>query len=292
MANGMKANDVRDMVAGTLAKLMDEADPKAWVMPWFNGSGLPTNAKTGNQYHGGNVWSLLLGADVAGHSSQYWATYRQWADLGRQVSKGEKATYGVKWVFPTEEEKAKDPNKRAFPKAFAVHNFSQSEPLTDDGTAWTEPIKETGTAETIATAEAYVVATNAVVKLDANRAYYNPTDDAISLPALESFRSTEGYYGTLLHELTHWAGNARRLARDCARDYHNDKQARAREELVAELGAAMLCGTLGITQEPREDHAQYLKSWSALLANDSGAFWTAAALADKSSVYLDGMVAG
>lgn len=281
----MNANEVRNLVAGTLANLMENADPSAWVMPWFGGNGLPTNAKTGNQYRGGNVWSLLLGADRAGFGSVHWATYKQWQDLGRQVMRGEKATYGVKWVFPTEDS---PPTARAFPRAFSVHNFAQTQ-ASDNPTVevWNEPIKETGTAETIAAAENYVAASGAVVNANGARAFYSPSHDAITIPAVEAFHTTEGYYATLLHELTHWTGAETRLARECAKNYKTDPRERAREELIAELGAAMLCGTLGIVQEPREEAAQYLASWASLLRNDANAFWTAASLADKACAYLD-----
>ncbi|MGH6892556.1 MAG: zincin-like metallopeptidase domain-containing protein, partial [Dongiaceae bacterium] len=66
----------------------------------------------------------------------------------------------------------------------------------------------------------------------------------------------EGYYATLVHELTHWSGANHRLARDMGKRFGD--HAYAAEELVAEIGAAFLCAELSITQETRADHAQYL----------------------------------
>ena len=43
----------------------------------------------------------------------------------------------------------------------------------------------------------------------------------------------------------------------------------AREELVAELGAAFLCADLHLTPEPREDHAAYLGSWLKVLKEEA-----------------------
>jgi antirestriction protein ArdC len=62
----------------------------------------------------------------------------------------------------------------------------------------------------------------------------------------------------------------------------------AAEELVAELGAAFLCAELGITQEVRPDHAQYLAHWLKLLKEDSRALTTAAARASEAATYLSG----
>jgi antirestriction protein ArdC len=60
-----------------------------------------------------------------------------------------------------------------------------------------------------------------------------------------------------------------RANRDLSR-YAKDRSERAREELVAELGASFLCADLGIVPElePRADHASYLASWLDVLSND------------------------
>ena len=58
------------------------------------------------------------------------------------------------------------------------------------------------------------------------------------------------------------------------------------EELVAELGAAFLCAELGITVEPRADHAQYLTHWLNVLKADKRAVFTAASKASEASAYL------
>jgi antirestriction protein ArdC len=58
------------------------------------------------------------------------------------------------------------------------------------------------------------------------------------------------------------------------------------EELVAELGAAFLCGELGVTNGPRLDHAAYLQSWLKILRDNKRAIFTAARLASAASEYL------
>ena len=64
---------------------------------------------------------------------------------------------------------------------------------------------------------------------------------------------------------------------------------RAAEELVAEIGAAFLCAELGITQDVRPDHAQYLAHWLQLLKDDPKAIFTAAARASEAVNYLKGL---
>ncbi len=88
----------------------------------------------------------------------------------------------------------------------------------------------------------------------------------------------------MLHELTHWTASAHRCNRDLSGRFGSD--AYAMEELVAELGAAFLCAELGITVEPRIDHAQYLAHWLNVLKADKRAIFTAASKAAEASAYL------
>jgi antirestriction protein ArdC len=94
-------------------------------------------------------------------------------------------------------------------------------------------------------------------------------------------------YATALHELTHWTRHESRLQRDLGRKRFGD-EGYAREELVAELGAAFLCADLGIEGEAREDHAAYLGSWLKVLKEDKRAIFQAAAHAQRAADFLNG----
>jgi hypothetical protein len=118
-------------------------------------------------------------------------------------------------------------------------------------------------------------------------AFYAPGPDRIQLPPFEAFRSPEAYYATALHELTHWTRHESRLQRDFGRKRFGD-EGYAREELVAELGAAFLCADLGIEGEAREDHAAYLGSWLKVLKEDKRAIFQAAAHAQRAADFLNG----
>ncbi|TCU41239.1 hypothetical protein EV129_101526 [Rhizobium azibense] len=107
------------------------------------------------------------------------------------------------------------------------------------------------------------------------------------MPPIEAFRDVESYYATLAHEEVHWAGATHRLNRDFSR-YAKDRSERAREELIAELGAVFLAADLGIVPvlEPRADHAGYLVSWLTFLQNDKRFIVQAAAQAQRAVAYL------
>ena len=105
------------------------------------------------------------------------------------------------------------------------------------------------------------------------------------MPPFESFRDGESYAATLAHELTHWTKHDKRLARDMGRIKWGD-EGYAKEELVAELGAAFLCADLEITPEVREDHAAYIASWLKALKDDKRLIFSAAAHAQRAADYL------
>ncbi|MDR3527644.1 MAG: zincin-like metallopeptidase domain-containing protein, partial [Rhizomicrobium sp.] len=88
---------------------------------------------------------------------------------------------------------------------------------------------------------------------------------------------------------THWTRHETRLNREFGRKRWGDA-GYATEELVAELGAAFLCADLGITAEPREDHASYVASWLEVLKSDKRAIFTAAAHAQRAADFLSGLI--
>lgn len=136
-------------------------------------------------------------------------------------------------------------------------------------------------------AERFVAATGAAIAHGGDRAYSKPAEERIQLPLVDQFRSSEGYYATALRELTHWSRHKSRLNLDLKGRF--DTAANAAGELVAEIVAAFLCVKAGVTAEPREDHAHYIKSWIAAVKTDNRAIFTAASQAQKATDYLQGL---
>jgi antirestriction protein ArdC len=113
-------------------------------------------------------------------------------------------------------------------------------------------------------------------------AYFNPKGDFIGMPGRDTFASEEAYYSVLFHELIHWTGHEARLKRkqsvvQASADY-------AFEELVAELGATLLCGQLNYSYETR--HAAYVRNWLEVVNDDARAFVRAASHAQNAADYL------
>ena len=100
----------------------------------------------------------------------------------------------------------------------------------------------------------------------------------------DSFETAEGYYATLLHEITHWTGHPSRNDRDQASKHGSKKY--AYEELIAEIGSAMLLGFIGISPEIRKDHIGYLASWLEKIKTDKTAMRRAFAEAQQAVDYL------
>jgi len=90
------------------------------------------------------------------------------------------------------------------------------------------------------------------------------------------------WHRTALHELSHWSGSPHRLGRDLSGGFGSKLY--AKEELVAEISAAFLCATLGIT--PTVRHSDYIASWLEVLREDNRAIVRAASAASKATDYL------
>lgn len=241
----------------------------------------PLNATTGDHYKGLNVLALFIAGTDRGYTTAQWATYNQWTKIGAQVRKGETGTQIVKWVpikrldDDHQGDSQDQPKPRLVPKVYTVHNADQVDGYQ---TPTSDPI------DTLANVETFITNTGAVTNRGGGRAFYRISTDQIHLPDADRFTSTEAHYAVWLHELTHWTGAEHRLNRNLG--HPKDTPEYAREELVAELGAAMLCARLNITPEPRDDHATYLKHWLKDLTNDPKAITTAAAQAQHALEYL------
>jgi antirestriction protein ArdC len=283
----------RDIHAEITAKLIAsiEADPGQPSMPWRRSSGplfMPSNALTGNAYNGINIVSLWVSAEVSGFTAPVWATYRQWSELGAQVRKGEKSSLVVfykEYDTDPNPDVADDDGKRRVARASYVFNASQV-----DGFTVPAAPERLGPVERIEAADRFVGATGVRVEHGGERAYYRPSTDHIQMPdeglfcGTDTMTRSEGYFAVLLHETIHASGAKHRLDRDMGKRFGD--AAYAAEELVAEIGSAFLCSELGITQDVRADHAQYLANWLKLLKDDSRAIFSAAAKASEAVAYL------
>jgi antirestriction protein ArdC len=117
-----------------------------------------------------------------------------------------------------------------------------------------------------------------------NRAFYSPDPDTITLPPFAVFFTPIDYYSTRAHETGHWTSRVDRCNRELGKRFGDN--AHSVEELIAELTAAFTLAHLGLSSEPRPDHAQYIASWLRVLKADKRAIFTAASKAQQATDYL------
>jgi antirestriction protein ArdC len=243
----------------------------------------PLRFSTGTAYRGGNAIALWATAQVKGYGSPFWLTYKQAQEAGAHVRRGEKGTlilYADRWK-PADADP--DDPERVFMRAYTVFNAQQVEGLP---ASYYTALRRPEGFNPIPEAEAFVRATGATVKEGGAGAFYRPSDDTITMPDRRAFADAEGFYATLLHELVHWTGAEARLNRPIRNRFGDPDY--AREELVAELGAALLCCDLKLSKAPREDHAHYLAGWMQALQKNPMELWSAARAAETACDHLWG----
>lgn len=129
-----------------------------------------------------------------------------------------------------------------------------------------------------------------VIKHGLRKAFYTPHDDIISLPVEKDFESSTAYYATLFHELIHSTGHPSRLNRSSLTEkegYGSDPY--CKEELIAEIGAAFLCGHVGILDRTIDNTAAYIQGWLKKLQADNTLVVKAAAQAEKAVNFILGV---
>jgi antirestriction protein ArdC len=251
-----------------------------WRKPWRTLP--PANLVSKKPYRGINVFLLAL----QGYGSQYWLTFNQAKQLGGNVRKGEHGTKIVFWKFDTFETETTDgeteERKSAFLRYYTVFNLEQTEGL--------KALLALPPAFPIESAEAIGKGMPNPPAFEQDfQAAYIPSRDTVTMPSRTAFDSQAEYYSTLFHELTHSTGHAKRLARegfDSPQKFGSESY--SREELIAEMGSAMLCGIAGIEQATISNSAAYLQSWIKRLKADSRLVVSAASAAQKAADYIRG----
>lgn len=288
--------DRTDIYTRVTAQIMAELEigVRPWLKPWNaeHAAGRITRPlrSNGQPYKGVNVLMLWMAAEMQGFAAPIWITFNQAKELGGHIKKGSKGSLVVYADRITKTETGDDGEEIDrdifFMKGYTVFNVEQTEGLPAHFYATAAP--QIDPIARIEAADLFFANTHADIRHGGNRAYYASEADYVQMPPFVSFKDAESYCSTLAHELTHWTKHAKRLDRDFGRQKFGDA-GYAREELVAEIGAAFLCCDLGITPEPRADHASYVDHWLAVLKEDKRAIFQAAAHAQKAADFLHGL---
>ncbi len=281
---------ITDQIIGSLAKGV-----KPWTQPWNAGHAAGPVSRplrwSGETYSGINVLTLWASAMERGFAAPIWMTFKQARALGGHVRKGEKGSpvvYANTIVKSETDEASGDDVDVTIPfmKGYTVFNTEQIDGLPAHYYARSEVSDNPD--ERIEKADAFFEALGATIMNGGNAAYYRMASDHIQMPLFEVFVGAQSYYATLAHESVHWTRHPSRLDRSFDQKRFGDT-GYAKEELVAEFGAAFLCADLGLKLEDRNDHAAYIGSWLEILRNDKRAIFAAAAHAQRAVDYMHGL---
>ncbi len=289
--------DFRQEVTDTIVQMLEKG-VAPWQKPWEPGASvlsIPFNPTSDRAYRGGNAIHLMATALRNGYEDPRWMTYKQASEQGWQVRRGEKGTHIEFWEVkpagraertgvPAESDpKSTDSAARSkfIHRVYTVFNAKQ----IDNIPAY-EPAKHTE-FEAVEAAEQILANSGAKIDHDqADRAFYSRSQDSIHLPSRTAFKEPAGYYGTALHELTHWTGHPSRLNRQTLNEsYRFGDLNYAKEELRAELASVFLAAERGIPHDP-EQHASYVGSWVKALKEDKNEIFRAAHDASAAADFL------
>lgn len=227
-----------------------------WVRPWKTMQ--HRNMFTGTVYKGVNTFLLMM----TPYECPMWGTFNQWSKAGHRIKKGESGE--IVWSNPYHRNKDEDGNVSVtYGRSYPIYIFNGEQ---IDGFEWSPDTMKVELNPEIH--DALTAKNPTIVSDDKNSAYYAPARDVINMPPQDQFLSAESYFSVLAHELVHWTGAASRLNRVSVTDYKNN---RPFEELIAEIGSAILGTELGFSTDIRENHFEYIKSWIRLLRDEKNA---------------------
>jgi len=278
---GKKAYDgptPEEKLCADLVALLEQGTAP-WRRQWQGQAGHHRNLMTGAEYRGGNPLLLELGGLMRGHSLPLWLGGAQAKAEGWYPRKGCTAARILRPQLNKREDEVTNPdtgNPETVLKAWTsykvvpVFNAADLVGATEEHAAalaqriaaaigQTEPKEPAARLEA---AEAFLEAWEVPTTFGGVQPCYVPGLDRISMPNPEAFESREAFASTWAHEQIHSTGHADRLARPMGGTFGS--KAYAREELVAELGALLLCQRLEIGTQ-FENHAAYLANWIEVL---------------------------
>jgi antirestriction protein ArdC len=268
-----------------------------WQMPWHHdGTSIarPRNVASDKAYRGINVLALWVAAHRARYTSGIWGTYRQWAERGCQVRRGERAASVVFWKqmgrrddgepSSDDQDASHHDDRSGRPRFFArgYHVFNEAQ--VDGHAHVREELPCLAESQRLAHADAFFAALNIPMVFEGGEACYRPYIDTIFMPPFERFLDAASFYSCLAHETGHAVGHPTRLNRDLSGRFGSARY--AMDEVVCELTASFVTADLGIAHRPRQEHAAYIANWLPALKNEPRAIFTAASQAQQAADWM------
>jgi len=276
--------DVYQIITDRITGLL-EAGTVPWRKPWKGGEP-PQNLVSRKPYRGINVFLL----NASKFTSPFWLSFKQVQAVGARVRKGEHSFPVVFWKLldPKKPERMKGDRKRVpYLRYYSVFNLEQCENVNPK----LAPAPQTGKFHPIERCERMVAGMPKPPQIvhGGVMASYSPMADKVLMPEAKLFESSEFYYNTLFHELTHATGHTSRLNRkEVTGPVHFGSDPYSHEELVAEMGAAFLCGHCAIENHTIKESAGYIQGWLNRLRDDRKLLVCAGAQAQRACDFIRG----
>ena len=276
--------ELRRKITDQIIESLEKCGLPPWKQPWIGG-GRPANVVSGKPYRGINPLLLSLHQQRHNFRSRWYGTFKQWQDMGGRVMRrpDNVPDWGCGIIFwskmtKTEENEHGDEEERDifFMKQYYVFSIDQVHGdhldhlrAKDDSPVNTQFID-------FDPAEKAIVATEAVIKYQGDRAFYHRGGDYLQVPPKHKFPKESEFYSTCLHELAHWSESRTEWKGDYAEG-----------ELRAEIAAAYMLAELGVPQSSDlTNHQAYLKNWLQALRNDNRYIFRASTAANKAADYV------
>lgn len=285
--------------AAMIISRLEEVKASEWKKGWIGGNGyqgMPQNMN-GRTYSGTNSLFLFMHTAMNNYAAPIYLTFLQKEKEGLCLNKGAKAMPVVYWDWNIKDAEGKKVSltdyrsmskeerehceARPFLRSFRVYNIDQTNMKEVNKEKYDKLVAQFQSPKVADTQGMYKNAAldrmfehqEWLCKIHCDKpsagAFFNPTHDFIVIPQKEQFKigKTESdiykdgmeYYSTALHEMTHSTGTAERLNRNMEGRYGDPKY--AKEELVAELSAAMVGNTMGFDKRITDNSAAYIDGW-------------------------------
>jgi antirestriction protein ArdC len=288
----MKPELKKELYQQVTAALIEQMEQGVaiWQQPWVVSKAYqPQNGASGRLYNGFNRVYLGFLQEQFGSTDPRWFTFTNVKDLNAKVKKGSKHTivvYNAPAKFDKENSEGEVETYTYWKTIYyKVFHASQCENLPEYDSEAEVPVQPDGDEQYagISVLDSWCHDNLHSYEYGGNRACYIPAMDTIQMPTPDMFKQQSWYAQTLAHEIIHATGAEKRLNRLEKAGFGTSTY--AKEELVAEFGAAMLCGSLDIPAD-MEQSAAYMKGWAKACKEEPGLLISAANQAEKAVDYI------
>lgn len=284
----MMTNKIYDVITERMIKILENGTVP-WIKPWTHSA--PQNAISKKQYRGVNIW-MLAGQEF---KNPYWLTFKQCSGIDGSILKGEKGTPII--FYKMKQYKNSGKNDTDKNKTYNIPILRYSTVFNIEQTTLKDDIKfapSTANNTEIIPAKEIINGYEhgpAFAHNNNGEAYYSPSRDYINVPDISTFCNSEAFYSVMFHEAIHSTGHLTRLNRFGKTDYNHTFGSKdySKEELIAEMGAAFLCGICGIENNTIDRSAAYIDNWISKLKEDNTLLMKSAAAAQKAADHIRGI---